>query len=140
MEKRAKNRIVIFDGICNLCNDSVMLIIKNDKKGVFSFSPIQSAFSIDILKSGNSYVHIPDSLILIENNRPYFKSTAALKIARKMDKLWPLFYVFIILPESFRDLFYDFLAKNRYRWFGKKDSCMMPSKEIESRFISSPNR
>ncbi len=129
------NNIVLFDGICNLCNASVQLIIKNDRKGVFSFSPLQSDFSKRILKHKKSSDQIPDSLVLIENNRVFFRSTAALKIARKMDRLWPLFYMFIIIPEPIRNFFYDQIAKQRYRVFGKKESCMLPSVEIESRFL-----
>ena len=78
---------------------------------------------------------IPDSLVLIENDRVFFKSTAALKIAKRMDGLWPLFYMFIIIPEPIRNFFYDQIAKHRYRIFGRKESCMMPSLEIESRFL-----
>ena len=135
MEKPLNNNIVLFDGICNLCNESVQLIIRNDKKEVFSFSPLQSDFSKRILKDQKSSDRIPDSIVLIEENRLFFKSTAALKIAKRMDRPWPLFYLFIIIPKPVRDFFYDQISKHRYRVFGKKDSCMLPSAEINSRFL-----
>ena len=135
MEKPLNNNIVLFDGICNLCNASVQLIIRNDRKKAFSFSPLQSDFSKRILKDQKSSDRIPDSIVLIEENRVFFKSTAALKIAKKMDRPWPLFYLFIIIPKPIRDFFYDQIAKHRYRVFGKKDSCMVPSAEMNSRFL-----
>ena len=135
MELHTDKNIILFDGICNLCNASIQLIIRNDSKRKFLFSPLSSDFSKRILKEERHLDRIPESLVFIENSKTYFKSTAALKIARKMDRMWPIFYVLILIPESIRNFLYDQIAKHRYRLFGKKNSCMVPSKEIESRFI-----
>ena len=120
-----KKSIILFDGMCNFCNTSVNKIIKYDKKNVFKFAAIQSdagkklltELSIDTLKI--------DSILLIENNTLFAKSTAVLKIAKQLSGLYKLGYAFIIIPPFIRDTIYDFIAKNRYKWFGKKESCMM---------------
>jgi len=130
-----KKSIILFDGMCNFCNTSVNKIIKYDKKNVFKFAAIQSdagkklliELSIDILKI--------DSILLIENNTLFTKSTAVLKIAKQLSGLYKLSYAFIIIPLFIRDTIYDFIAKNRYKWFGKKESCMIPSTEVREKFL-----
>lgn len=130
-----KKSIILFDGMCNFCNTSVNKIIKYDKKNVFKFAAIQSdagkklltELSIDILKI--------DSILLIENNTLFTKSTAVLKIAKQLSGLYKLGYAFIIIPPFIRDTIYDFIAKNRYKWFGKKESCMIPSIEVREKFL-----
>jgi predicted DCC family thiol-disulfide oxidoreductase YuxK len=130
-----KKSIILFDGMCNFCNTSVNKIIKYDKKNVFKFAAIQSdagkklliELSIDILKI--------DSILLIENNTLFTKSTAVLKIAKQLSGLYKLSYAFIIIPLFIRDTIYDFIAKNRYKWFGKKESCMIPTKEVSGKFL-----
>jgi predicted DCC family thiol-disulfide oxidoreductase YuxK len=130
-----KKSIILFDGMCNFCNTSVNKIIKYDKKNVFKFAAIQSdagkklliELSIDILKI--------DSILLIENNTLFTKSTAVLKIAKQLSGLYKLSYSFIIIPLFIRDTIYDFIAKNRYKWFGKKESCMIPSIEVSEKFL-----
>jgi predicted DCC family thiol-disulfide oxidoreductase YuxK len=130
-----KKSIILFDGMCNFCNTSVNKIIKYDKKNVFKFAAIQSdagkklliELSIDILKI--------DSILLIENNTLFTKSTAVLKIAKQLSGLYKLSYSFIIIPLFIRDTIYDFIAKNRYKWFGKKESCMIPSIEVREKFL-----
>lgn len=130
-----KKSIILFDGMCNFCNTSVNKIIKYDKKNVFKFAAIQSdagkklltELSIDTLKI--------DSILLIENNTLFAKSTAVLKIAKQLSGLYKLGYAFIIIPPFIRDTIYDFIAKNRYKWFGKKESCMIPSIEVREKFL-----
>jgi len=129
-------KIILFDGICNLCNTSVQYIIKRDGKKIYSFASLQSDITKKILsqfnqKSFNNY----DSIILIENEKVYYKSTAALRIAKNLSGLNKILYIFIIIPKPFRDFIYDFIAKNRYKWFGKKDNCMLPTPNMKSRFI-----
>jgi predicted DCC family thiol-disulfide oxidoreductase YuxK len=127
--------IVIFDGVCALCNASVRLVIKNDSKSRFRFSTAQSRHAQELLKTFDTYKPGNDTLLLIENNRLYAASTAALRIARKMDGLWPVFYFFMVIPRPVRDFVYKLIAKNRYRLFGKYDHCMIPDKHTEYRFI-----
>lgn len=131
---KTSSAIVLFDGVCNFCNRSIQLIIRNDKQGYFRFAPLQSDFASQI--TGMVPGEIPDSIVLVENNKTYVKSTAALRIARKMDGLWPVFYYLgIWVPAFLRDPVYNLIANNRYRWFGKKESCMIPTPEIRNRFI-----
>lgn len=137
MNKLAKNkRVVLFDGVCNFCNDSVLKIIKYDTKNQFVFTSLQS----DIGKEITQYLGIDtakiDSIILYEPNVAYdIKSTAALKIMNAFGGVWKLTQIFWIIPERLRNLAYDYIAKNRYQWFGKKDTCMIPSKEIQEKFL-----
>lgn len=133
-----KNKmIVLFDGVCNLCNDSVLKIIKNDKKDVFRFASIQSDIGsqiIDHLKIDTTKI---DSIILYEPNIAYYiKSSAALKIIKEFSGFWKLLQLFTLLPSSFNDFFYNIIAKNRYKWFGKKESCMIPTPELKAKFLN----
>ncbi|NHB69998.1 DUF393 domain-containing protein [Bacteroidales bacterium M08MB] len=126
--------IILFDGVCNLCNASVQFIIKRDKGDYFRFAALQSETGKAI---ANKY-DVSDnasSVILIENEKKYTESTAALKIAKKLSGLWPLLYLFIIIPPPIRNSIYRIIAKNRYRWFGKKDECMVPPPEQTHKFI-----
>ncbi|MFZ3576819.1 thiol-disulfide oxidoreductase DCC family protein [Virgibacillus sp. DJP39] len=130
--------ILLFDGECNFCDRSVQFIIKRDPTGIYKFASLQSDIGIKLLKKH----HIPqnvDSFILIEANRCYDKSSAALRVCRNLTGLWKGLYIFIIVPKSLRDFFYNIIATNRYKWFGKKDSCMIPSPDIKSRFLDDPN-
>ncbi len=128
--------VILFDGVCNLCNGSVEFIINRDHMCEFRFASLQS----DTAKHLISKLDIPndtmDSIILVENNKQYFKSSAVFHICRKLGGLWSLLYIFILVPVSIRDYFYDIVARNRYRWFGKRENCMVPSKELESRFLN----
>ncbi len=127
--------IILFDGVCNLCNSSVLFIIKRDPKSRFYFAALQSDFGKTQLdKFGISFT-IPESVLLIEEGRLFQKSSAALKIARNLNGLWPAVYVFIIVPKFLRDLIYDYIARNRYRWFGKREACMIPTPELKARFV-----
>jgi predicted DCC family thiol-disulfide oxidoreductase YuxK len=127
--------IIFFDGVCNLCNNSVQFIIKRDKHKRFLYASLQSDAARDILlqfKIKNSYL---DSIILVENGKLYQKSTAILKIAKELNGLWKLNYGFIIIPKSIRDYVYGIIAKNRYKWFGKRSVCMIPTGEMKLRFL-----
>lgn len=126
--------IILFDGVCNLCNNSVQFIIKRDPKGHFKFASLQSETGKRILKQYDVRKDI-DSLILIENEKVYFKSSAALQICSKLNGFWKLLSIFKIIPPIFRDFFYDKVAINRYNWFGKRDSCMLPTAEMKKRFL-----
>ncbi len=130
-----KKSIILFDGVCNLCNNSVQFVIKRDNKQQFLFASLQSDAATKLLLQFYSKKIEIQSIVLIEENKVYDKSTAALRIARKLNPLWNVLYIFIIVPKSLRDLVYDFIAKNRYKWFGKQDSCILFIKEYKNRFI-----
>jgi len=112
--------IVLFDGVCNLCNAAVSFIIKRDKKKIFTLSPLQSSFSETLNQQFNFKQPLLNSIILIENNEVYYKSTAALRIVKKLGGPIKFLYIFIIVPAFIRDAVYSVISKNRYRWFGKK--------------------
>ena len=128
--------VILFDGVCNFCNSSVNFIIQHDKKKHYKFSALQSdAGRLLSEKYGIDQSKI-DSIILIENGDVFVKSSAILRITKSLNYLYPLLFGFIIIPKFIRDGVYDFIARNRYKWFGKKEACMIPSPEIKSRFIS----
>ena len=129
------NNIVLFDGICNFCDSSINRIIRHDKKNRFRFAPLQSETGKKLAKQYFIDTEKTDSIILIENNKAYTKSTAILRISKHLNTLYPLMYGFMIIPAFIRNFIYDFIARNRYRWFGKKDSCMIPTAEVRSKFI-----
>ena len=135
MKADDKKNIILFDGVCNLCNKSAQFILKHDKKKHFLFASLQSDAAVKLLlqfKHNNSNL---SSIILIENDKIHEKSTAVLRIARNLSPGWNLLYYFIFLPKKFRDYIYDFVAKNRYQWFGKSEYCMINTKENANRFI-----
>jgi predicted DCC family thiol-disulfide oxidoreductase YuxK len=127
-------RIILFDGSCNFCDLSVEFIIKRDPKGVFKFASLQSDIGKELLYKHNVPEDI-DSIVLIEGKKCYLKSLAALRISKKLKGFWKLSYVFIVVPNKIRDLLYDFIAKNRYKWFGKNGRCMIPSLDEKKRFL-----
>ncbi len=130
-----RNKIILFDGVCNLCNNSVVFIIKRDKNDIFRFAAIQSNEGEKLIQKHQIDTSKTDSIILMEGDSYSVKSTAALKIVKHLKGGYPLLYGFIILPVFFRNWVYDIIAKNRYRWFGKKDSCMIPTPELRSKFL-----
>lgn len=127
--------ILFFDGVCNLCNDSVKFVIRHDKNDFFRFASLQSHTAKELLPEHLTKENDLQSIVLLKNRELHEKSTAALLVAKKLSGLWPILYVFIIIPKPIRDKIYDFIARNRYRWFGKKDQCMIPSPEMKLRFI-----
>lgn len=127
--------IVLFDGVCNLCNTAVDLIIRNDKKGSFKVGALQDPKTKELLKDYAIDSDYLDSIILIRGDQVFYKSRAALEITKKLKGLWPLLYVFIIVPNALRDPVYDWIARNRYRWYGKKETCRLPTPEERARFL-----
>jgi predicted DCC family thiol-disulfide oxidoreductase YuxK len=130
-------KLILFDGVCNLCNSSIQFIIKNDKKNLFLFSPLQSNIGQKIIKSFNINTAEIDSVLLYSKKDGLSqKSTAALKIARQLGFPKNLLSVFFIVPRFIRDWIYQYIAKNRYKWFGKRDNCMVPTPDLQSKFIN----
>jgi predicted DCC family thiol-disulfide oxidoreductase YuxK len=127
--------IVLFDGVCNFCNASVNFVIERDKAGHFKFAPLQSEIGEELVGKHGIDTAETDSVIVVENDRAYTHSSAALRIAKQLDGFWSLSYGFIVVPKPIRDFFYRQFAKHRYWLFGKQDACMMPTPEIRARFL-----
>ncbi len=125
---------MLFDGVCNFCDDAVNFVIRHDQTGRFKFAPLQSEIGLDLRKR-HGIPDAMDSLVVVENDRAYTHSTGALRIARGLGGAWRLLYAFIIVPRPVRDLLYKLFARYRYRMFGRKDACMMPTPEIRERFL-----
>ncbi|HPE83816.1 MAG TPA: thiol-disulfide oxidoreductase DCC family protein [Aequorivita sp.] len=128
-------KIILFDGVCNLCNGAVTFTIKRDKKNVFRFAALQSEIGQQLISKFNIDTSKVDSIILIDDEKQYEKSSAALHIAKQLSGAYPLLFGFMILPKFIRNAVYDYIAKNRYKWFGKKESCMIPTAELKSKFL-----
>jgi predicted DCC family thiol-disulfide oxidoreductase YuxK len=128
--------LILFDGVCNFCNASVNFIIERDPEGVFRFAPLQSPYGQETLRKFHLSTTDLDTMVLIEGDRPCTRSTAGLKIARRLSGLWPFLSVFLIVPRFLRDAVYSFIARNRYRWWGRQDACMVPTPEVRERFLS----
>ncbi len=134
LEQGAEN-ILLFDGVCNLCNWLVRFIIKRDRNAHFKFASLQSETAIQLLQRFDLKPGQSDSVVLISGDRVFQKSTAALRVLKGMPGFWKLLYVFIVVPRPLRDLVYDWIARSRYRLFGKRDECMIPSADLQSRFL-----
>jgi predicted DCC family thiol-disulfide oxidoreductase YuxK len=128
-------KIILFDGVCNLCEASVIFIFKRDRKGKFRFARVQSDVGLALLEGAGIKRDDFDTIVLISGGVAYTKSTAMLKILKELDGFWPIFFALIIIPGPLRDALYTFIAKNRYRWFGKKEVCMVPDAELKNRFL-----
>lgn len=129
-------KIILFDGVCNLCNSAVQFIIKHDKKDLYRFAAIESDIGQQILKHIGIDRKKNDSIILYEPGIAYScKSEAVLEIAQDLGSFYSLLTVFKILPTPFSDFIYDYVAKNRYKWYGKKNHCLLPTVELESKFL-----
>jgi predicted DCC family thiol-disulfide oxidoreductase YuxK len=131
----ASTPVILFDGVCNLCNSSVQFIIKRDPKSIFRFASIQSDAGRELLTTHGEDPDALASVILIREGKVYKRSAAALEIARRLSGAWPLFYAFRIFPSAFLDIFYNLIARNRYRWFGRQDECMIPDGNLSLRFL-----
>lgn len=132
----SNKKIILFDGVCNLCNTSVQFAIKRDENDIFRYAAIQSETGKKLLNERNIDTNEVDSIILIEPNIAYYtKSTAALEIGKDLKGLNTISTILLWLPESFRNIVYDFIAANRYKWYGKKEACMIPTEELKSKFI-----
>ncbi len=127
--------IVLFDGVCNLCNGLVRFIIPRDRKGRIRFASLQSDAGQRLLQKWELPADILGSVIVIDNGELFTKSTAALKITRKLDGFWPVLYALILVPRFLRDPLYDWVARNRYKWFGRTEACLYPTAELKQRFL-----
>jgi predicted DCC family thiol-disulfide oxidoreductase YuxK len=131
----AGHGVILFDGVCNLCNSAVQFIIRRDSKFYFYYAAIQSEAGQRVLAQYHFPLNEINSIILLQNGKRYTKSTAALLIARQLTGLWPLIYIFIVIPKPLRDPIYNYIARNRYKWFGQKVECMLPTPEMKRRFL-----
>ena len=127
--------VVLFDGVCNLCNGCVRFILNRDTGGVFRFAALQSEISKNILKKSGLTTDGLDTFILVEGEKCYVRSEAALRVARRLGGAWGLLYVFIIIPRSLRDYVYGIVVRHRYEWFGKRPECMVPGPGDQERFL-----
>lgn len=137
MEGLPKNKkIILFDGVCNLCNSSVQYVINHDKNDIFRFVALQSELGQKILKHIGISPDKIDSIVLYEPGKAYYyKSTAALEIAKYLGGIFTYGTVFKIIPTPIRNILYDYIAKNRYKWYGKQESCMIPTPELKAKFL-----
>lgn len=136
MELPQDKKIVLFDGVCNLCNNAVIFIIEHDKKDVFRFASLQSEIGEKLVEDRGMDPEELHSIVLIDPGVAYYrKSTAALEISRELSGGYSLLKNFLFLPESLRDGIYNFVANNRYKWYGKKENCMIPTPELKSKFL-----
>ncbi|WP_373521967.1 thiol-disulfide oxidoreductase DCC family protein [Aquiflexum sp.] len=136
MRVQDKFMLVLFDGVCNLCNTAIDFIISRDKKERFKIAALQDEVTKKLLEEfqiNNDYL---DSLVFIHRDVVFYKSRAALEIARNLGGLWPVMYIFIIIPSFIRDPLYDWIARNRYKWFGKKETCRLPTDLEKRKFLS----
>ncbi|WP_145146475.1 thiol-disulfide oxidoreductase DCC family protein [Paenibacillus xylanexedens] len=127
--------IVLVDGVCHFCQGLTKWIIKRDPEGKYHFASLQSDVAKELLEKGNLSTDSMDTFVLIENGSYYTRSTAALRLAKGLKFPYPLLYVFIIIPKFIRNAVYNLVARNRYRWFGKDEACMLPTPEIKDRFL-----
>ncbi|GET33578.1 hypothetical protein PbJCM13498_24410 [Prolixibacter bellariivorans] len=135
MNREENEPVILYDGVCNLCNASVRFILKYEKNPRYRFAPLQGGFASKV-RHEYALPEDADSVVLIENNQIFTASTAALRIAKQLKVPWSWLIIFEVLPVSFRDAVYHWIARNRYRWFGKKDYCEVPLPEVAHRFLS----
>lgn len=131
-------QLILFDGVCNLCNSSVLYVIKRDNKDKFLFAPLQSEIGKTIIQKFNINTEETDSILLYnsKNHTLTYKSTAALLIAKQLNFPVNLMRIFLIIPAFIRNWVYNYIAKNRYQWYGKKEACMIPTQELKSKFLA----
>jgi predicted DCC family thiol-disulfide oxidoreductase YuxK len=127
--------VILFDGVCNLCNRFVHFVIARDPSGRFHFGALQSDAARRMLREAYTPATVPDSIVLVDEGRVFTRSTAALRVARGLRFPWPLAYGLIAVPRPLRDWVYDIVARNRYVWFGKRDACMVPTPDLRARFL-----
>ena len=128
--------VILFDGVCNLCNGFVQFVVARDPQARFRFAALQSTAAGALLRDASVTAPLPDSMVLVEDGRVYMRSTAALRVARGLRSPWPAAYLLIIVPRVIRDRVYDVIAAHRYRWFGRRESCMVPTPDLVRRFLS----
>jgi len=127
--------VILFDGICIFCNFWVNFAIKHDLKKKLKFAPFQSNAGQLLLSQHNIAIESINSVILIENGKVFTQSSAAFRVCKYLSGIWKIFYGLLIIPKFLRDFFYNIIARNRYRWFGKKENCMVPTPELRDRFL-----
>lgn len=127
--------IIFFDGVCNLCNGSVDFILKRDPKETFRFASLQSSIAKNLLKRESVDLNNMRTIILLNNGKVFYRSNAILEILRQLTAPWPVFYVFKLVPRFIRDGLYNLISKHRYSWFGKRDTCRIPSAGERARFL-----
>lgn len=132
---QASRPVVLFDGVCNVCNATVQFILRHDRKEKFLFASLQGEYGRKVLETH----HLPSdnfsSFLLADGDRIFAKSTGALELCRRLGGGWKILYAFILIPTPFRDAVYGYVARNRYRWFGKQDTCYMPTPALKRRFL-----
>ena len=128
--------IILFDGVCNFCNSMVNFAIKRDKKNGLKFAPLQNEIAKKLLIANQSLITDLTSFVFIEKDKIYTSSSAALRVCKYLNGMWPLMYGFIIVPKFIRDAIYNLISKNRYKWFGKREECMVPTAEVRARFLN----
>jgi predicted DCC family thiol-disulfide oxidoreductase YuxK len=128
-------KVILFDGVCNLCNGLVNWVIDHDKNGVFKFASLQSAYGRQMIEKFNMRGNYLDTLVLVDEENVNLRSSAVLIILKYMGGVYALAYGFIIVPAFLRNFIYNVVAKNRYRWFGKRDTCRVPTPELKNRFL-----
>ncbi len=130
-----ETHIILFDGVCNLCNGTVQFLIKRDPKAKFKFASLQSEEGQALLRDFDLSTSDFDTFVYINEGKYYLKSSAALHVLKELGGIWKSFYAFIIVPKKARDFLYNFVVRNRYNWFGERDSCMVPTSELKDRFL-----
>ena len=128
--------VLLFDGVCNLCNASVQWVIERDPEGFFRFASLQSDAGQAFLKKFNLPADELNTVVLVDGEKAYTRSDVPLRIFKKLGGWWSLLQVFFVVPRPIRNAVYDWIAKNRYRWFGKKEACWLPTPELKGRFLS----
>ena len=136
MNDERNHPVILFDGVCNFCNAGVNFIIRQDKKNIFRFAALQSEAGQKLLAKHNLPMKEFESFVLIDEGKVYQKSSAGLKVYGKLPWYWKWTKVFWLVPKFIRNTVYDFIAKNRYRWFGKKEQCLIPTQEVKNRFLA----
>lgn len=131
-----EKKIILFDGVCNLCNTTVSFLMKRDRRDVFRFAPLQTEPGTRLAQDRGIPTADLDSVVLVETNDHYVKSTAALRIARELPGAYRFLYPLILIPRGLRDAIYDLVARNRYRWFGRQESCRVPTPEERGKFLT----
>lgn len=127
--------IVLFDGVCHLCTHTVQFIIKRDPQGYFQFASLQSETGRRLLQAHGMPLDTMDTFVLIEGSRRLTRSDAAIRVAKHLSGCWSLFRVLALMPKRLRDWSYTAIVRNRYRWFGKRETCMVPTRDIFDRFL-----
>ncbi|UPK45331.1 thiol-disulfide oxidoreductase DCC family protein [Paenibacillus pabuli] len=135
IDRHQGHPIVLVDGVCHFCQGLTKWIIKRDPEGKYHFASLQSDVAKKLLEKGNLSTDSMDTFVLIEDGKYYTRSTAALRLAKGLKFPYPLLYVLIIVPKFIRNAVYNTVARNRYRWFGKDEACMLPTPEIKDRFL-----